>query len=52
VTDLWLDFSFQGRRILIRLDGDDLRFFVADSLCPDLVLYRVAQHFERLPQNS
>jgi len=44
----WLDFSFRGRRFLIRSRDDHLHLYVDDPQCSDLVLYQVGRHFEQL----
>jgi hypothetical protein len=44
----WLDFLFRGHRFLIRGHGDQLRLSVYDPQCPDLLLFEVGVHFERL----
>ena len=41
-----------GTASLSKATAMPLRFFVADPQCPDLILYEVAQHFERLPQDE
>ena len=44
----WLDFRFRRHRFLIRAHGRLLRLSVRDPQCPDLTLYQVGHHFERL----
>ena len=44
----WLDFTFRGHRFLIHCHENELRMFVRDPLCSDLILYEVGVHFERL----
>ncbi len=44
----WLDFTFRGHRFLIHCHENQLRLFVRDPQCSDLILYEVGLHFERL----
>ena len=44
----WLDFHFRRHRFLIRVRNGLLRLSVRDPQCPDLILYEVGHHFERL----
>ncbi len=48
----WLDFSYRGRRFLIRARDDGLHLFVDDPQCSDLILYQVGRHFEQLLEKS
>jgi hypothetical protein len=45
----WLDFTFRGHRFLIRSHESQIRLFVRDPQCSDLILYEIGVHFERLP---
>jgi hypothetical protein len=47
-TRPWLDFTFRGQRFLIHCHENELRLYVRDPLCSDLILYEVGVHFERL----
>ncbi len=44
----WLDFRFRRHRFLIHARDGLFRLFVRDPQCPDLILYQVGCHFERL----
>ena len=44
----WIDFGYRGNRFLVRNEGRDFSFFVRDPLCPDLTLFALALHCERL----
>ena len=44
----WLDFTFRGHRFVIHSHENQLRLFVHDPQCSDLILYEVGSHFERL----
>jgi hypothetical protein len=44
----WLDFRFRRHRFLIDVCDERFRLFVDDPQCPDLILYQVGYHFERL----
>jgi hypothetical protein len=44
----WLDFTFRGHRFLIHSHENQLRLFVRDPQCSDLILFEVGTHFERL----
>jgi hypothetical protein len=44
----WLDFRFRQHRFLINAHEGLFRLFVCDPLCPDLILYQVGCHLERL----
>lgn len=50
----WLDFRFCRHRFLIDARNGRFRLFVRNPLCPDLILYRMGQHFEQLllPRHS
>jgi hypothetical protein len=44
----WLDFRFRRHRFLINARDGLFHLFVRDPQCPDLILYQVGYHFERL----
>ena len=44
----WLDFQFRGHRFAINARDGLFQLFVCDPQCPDLVLFQVGSHFERL----
>ena len=44
----WMDFAYQGHRFSVSRHEDRFHFFVCDPLCPDVLLYQVASHFEQL----
>ena len=44
----WLDFYFRRHRFLIHARNGPLSLSVRDPQCPDLILYEVGHHFERL----
>ena len=48
LAEAWLDFSFRGRRFLIRSRDEHIHLFVDDPQRSDLILYQVGRHFERL----
>ncbi|MCE5301816.1 MAG: hypothetical protein LLF97_01755 [Planctomycetaceae bacterium] len=47
---LRLDFHFRRHCFLATLCHGLLRLFVRDPQCPDLILYEVLAHFERLSE--
>ena len=48
LAQAWLDFRFRRHRFLINARDGRFRLFVRDPQCPDLILYQVGYHFERL----
>ena len=44
----WFDFLFRGHRFLVLGHEDQLHLSVSDPQCPDLLLFEVGVHFERL----
>lgn len=48
VAEPWLDFTYHDHRFSVRREGGQLGFFVRDPQCPDVTLYEVASHCERL----
>ncbi len=44
----WIDFTYQDHRFSVSLQGGDFCFVVRDPQCPDLILYQVASHCEKL----
>ena len=48
IASPWLDFTFRGYRFLIHCHENQLRMFVYDPQCSDLILFEVGTHFERL----
>jgi hypothetical protein len=52
VAEPWFDFMFRGHRFLVRRDKDELKLYVRDPQCPDLTLFEVGHHLERLSENG
>ncbi len=48
----WLDFRFRQHRFMIKTYDGQFCLFVADPRCPDLILYQVGCHFERLLETA
>ena len=48
VEEPWIDFIFQGHRFSVNHRRGDYCFCVADPQCPDLSLYQVGSHCEKL----
>lgn len=48
VTEMWLDFNYNGHSFSINNQYGEYWFFVKDPICPDDVLTRVTTHFESL----
>jgi hypothetical protein len=48
----WLDFHFRRHRFVIRARDGWFRLYVRDPQCPDLILYQVGCHFERLVEEA
>jgi hypothetical protein len=48
----WLDFQYRRHRFTVNLRGGVFHLFVADPQCPDLILYQVGCHFERLLEQA
>jgi hypothetical protein len=48
IASPWFDFLFRGHRFLVRSHEDHVRLSVSDPQCPDLLLFEVGVHFERL----
>jgi hypothetical protein len=48
VAKPWFDFTYRGHRFLIHGGDDHFLLFVRDPQCPDLTLFEVGHHFERL----
>jgi hypothetical protein len=48
IASPWMDFNFRGHRFLIHCHGNQLRLYVRDPQCSDLILYEVGVHIERL----
>ena len=44
----WMDFAHQGHRFSVKGHDGRFHFVVRDPLCPDVLLYQVASHFEQL----
>ena len=44
----WIDFTYRGHRFSVSHESGKLRFLVRDPQCPDLTLYQVASHCEKL----
>jgi len=47
-----LDFNYRGHSFSTHNGGDEFCFFVRDPQCPDLDLYRLASHCEKLLENA
>ena len=47
VTEAWIEFEYRDLRFAINNQHGLWWFFVSDPLCPDQVLLRVHDHFER-----
>jgi hypothetical protein len=48
VAEAWIDFTHRGHRFLVSEQGGKFCFLVRDPQCPDLILYQVATHCEKL----
>ena len=48
VTEMWLDFSFQGHAFSVNNQHGNFWFFVRDPACPDEVLTTIVEHCEPL----
>ena len=48
VTEAWIDFTYREHRFSVHHRDGDYCFHVHDPQCPDLSLYHVAAHCERL----
>jgi len=48
IARAWLDFCFRQHRFLINTRDGRFHLFVHDPQCPDLILFQVGSHFERL----
>lgn len=48
VAKPWFDFTFRGNRFLVHCDKSQFQLSVRDPQCPDLTLFEVGHHFERL----
>ena len=44
----WMDFAYRGHRFSVSRHDGLLHFFVCDPLCPDVILFQVAAHCEKL----
>jgi len=47
-TEAWIDFTYQGHRFSVNHREGKFCFCVRDPQCPDLTLYQVASHCEKL----
>ncbi len=45
VTEVWIDFDYQGYRFTINNPCGEYWFFVHEASCPESVLKSVAEHF-------
>lgn len=45
VTEVWLDFEYQGYKFSINNQNGDYWFFVEDPACPNGTLFKVVKHF-------
>jgi hypothetical protein len=48
ITEMWLDFIFQGHSFSVNNQFGDYWFFVREPSCPDNVLTAVIEHCEAL----
>ena len=48
VSEAWIDFTCQDHRFSVNHRQGKFCFCVRDPLCPDLILYQVAYHCEKL----
>jgi hypothetical protein len=48
VAEAWIDFTCQDHQFSVSEQGGKFCFFVRDPQCPDLTLYQVASHCEKL----
>lgn len=48
VTPAWIDFTYRDHRFLIGQKAGKLCLVVRDPQCPDVTLYQVASHCEKL----
>jgi len=44
----WIDFTYRGHRFSVSHESGKFCFLVRDPQCPDLSLYQVASHCEKL----
>lgn len=47
VTEVWLDFEYRGHRVSINNQMGEYWFFVDDPACPDEILMKVVEHFQK-----
>ncbi len=50
VTEVWLDFEFLGQKFATNNQMGNYWFFVGDPKCPDEILFRVVEHFQKLSE--
>jgi hypothetical protein len=48
----WLDFYFRRHRFAVRARDKRFHLYVRDPQCPDLILFEVGSHIERLMDES
>jgi len=48
----WLDFAYREHRFVIHCHESELRLYVHDPQCSDVVLFQVGSHLERLAEKS
>ncbi|HKQ14796.1 MAG TPA: hypothetical protein VJT80_15285 [Steroidobacteraceae bacterium] len=48
VTEVWIDFRYEGHSFSINDAPGDYWFFVEDPTCADTILRAVANHFAQL----
>lgn len=48
VKEAWIDFTYLDHRFRVNEREGEFCFCVSDPQCPDLILYQVASHCERL----
>lgn len=48
MLESWIDFRYQGHKFSINSQMGDYWFFVRDPNCPEDILLKVANHFEKL----
>lgn len=48
LTEVWIDFGFEGHRFSINAQLGENWFFVDEPGCPDAILHEVVRHFSGL----
>lgn len=47
ITEVWLDFEYQGHKFSINNQNGDYWFFVENQACPNEILFKVIEYFGR-----